>query len=384
MISSRSRFGRAAIMAIAALFLAAGHAEARAGRGGSGFGSRGARTFDAPAATRTAPTPLQPIQRSTTPQPTPGINQPQAGPSMAQLARPGLFGNRGGFFGGLLGAGLLSMLLGYGLFGGLGGLGSILGLLLQIGLVVLLVRFAIGWWQRRNQPALAGAGEPVPPLRHRRRRRTRRAVARRALPGREEVPIGQADLDRFERMLGEVQTAYGARDLATLDRLATPEVVGFLAEELGQDERRGVTNHIADVKLLQGDVAESLARAGAGLRHRRPALRPARLDHGECHRPHSSRAARIVPWRRPSCGPSSARAMASGACRRSSRAEPHLLPNASGAPLRPADQECRRRSARSTRRRRCARPDRPSRRSSFGQDRAGLPRRRWWRGAAFG
>ena len=72
MISSRSRFGRAAIMAIAALFLAAGHAEARAGRGGSGFGSRGARTFDAPAATRTAPTPLQPIQRSTTPQPAPG------------------------------------------------------------------------------------------------------------------------------------------------------------------------------------------------------------------------------------------------------------------------------------------------------------------------
>ena len=51
--------------------------------------------------------------------------------------------------------------------------------------------------------------------------------------------------------------AYGARDLAALDRLATPEVVGFLAEELGQDERRGVTNHIADVKLLQGDVAES-------------------------------------------------------------------------------------------------------------------------------
>ena len=263
MISSRSRFGRAAIMAIAALFLAAGHAEARAGRGGSGFGSRGARTFDAPAATRTAPTPSQPIQRSTTPQPTPGVNQPQAGPGMAQLARPGLFGNRGGFFGGLLGAGLLGMLLGYGLFGGLGGLGSILGLLLQIGLVVLLVRFAIGWWQRRNQPALAGAGGPVPPLR-------REAAAPypagggtpRSAPGREEVPIGQADLDRFERMLGEVQTAYGARDLATLDRLATPEVVGFLAEELGQDERRGVTNHIADVKLLQGDVAESWREQG--------------------------------------------------------------------------------------------------------------------------
>ena len=80
--------------------------------------------------------------------------------------------------------------------------------------------------------------------------------------GREELPIGQADLNRFERTLGEVQTAYGARDLATLDRLATPEVVGFLAEELGQDERRGVTNYIADVKLLQGDVAESWREQG--------------------------------------------------------------------------------------------------------------------------
>jgi predicted lipid-binding transport protein (Tim44 family) len=80
--------------------------------------------------------------------------------------------------------------------------------------------------------------------------------------GRELVPITQADLDAFERALGEVQTAYGARDLATLDRLATPEVVGFLAEELAQDEKRGVVNHIADVKLLQGDVAESWREQG--------------------------------------------------------------------------------------------------------------------------
>ena len=83
---------------------------------------------------------------------------------MAQPARPGWFSGRGGFFGGLLGAGLLGMLFGYGMFGGLGGLGSILGLFLQVALVVLLVRFAIGWFQRRNQPAFAGAA-PIPPLR---------------------------------------------------------------------------------------------------------------------------------------------------------------------------------------------------------------------------
>ena len=240
------------------LYLAAGHADARAGRGG-GFGSRGSRTWSAPPPTRTAPQPAQPIQRSTTPQPSPGVGQSAPSPGMAQLARPGWFSGRGGFFGGLLGAGLLGMLFGYGMFGGLGGLGSILGLFLQVALVVLLVRFAIGWFQRRNQPAFAGAA-PIPPLRREAGRHTELRCRDSAGPGRELVPVTQADLDQFERTLGEVQRAYGARDLAALDRVATPEVVGFLAEELGQDERRGVTNHIADVKLLQGDVAEFVER----------------------------------------------------------------------------------------------------------------------------
>jgi predicted lipid-binding transport protein (Tim44 family) len=265
MISPRSTFARAAIVAVAALVLAAGHAEARAGRGG-GFGSRGARTWQAPAPTHTAPTPAQPIQRSTTPQPSPGINQAAPQPGIAQPARPGFFSGRGGFFGGLLGAGLLGMLLGYGLFGGLGGLGSILGLLLQVALVVLLVRFAIRFFQRRSQPAYAGASGPIPPLRRDTAGPSHTPARGAAVPGtvrgREEVPITQADLDRFERTLGQVQAAYGAHDLATLDRLATPEVVGFLAEELAQDERRGVVNHVEDVKLLQGDVAESWREQG--------------------------------------------------------------------------------------------------------------------------
>jgi predicted lipid-binding transport protein (Tim44 family) len=265
MISPRSTFARAAIVAVAALLLAAGHAEARAGRGG-GFGSRGARTWQAPAPTRTAPTPAQPIQRSTTPQPSPGINQTAPQPGIAQPARPGFFSGRGGFFGGLVGAGLLGMLLGYGLVGGLGGLGSILGLLLQVALVVLLVRFAIRFFQRRNQPAYAGASGPIPPLRRDTAGPSYTPARGAAVPGtvrgREEVPITQADLDRFERTLGEVQATYGAHDLKTLDRLATPEVVGFLAEELAQDERRGVVNHVEDVKLLQGDVAESWREQG--------------------------------------------------------------------------------------------------------------------------
>ena len=268
MFALRSPVTRTLAVALVGLFLAAGHAEARAGRGGFGFGSRGARTFQPPPPTRTAPAPAQPIQRSATPQPSPGVNQAAPPPGLAQPARAGFFSTRGGFFGGLVGAGLLGMLLGYGLFGGLGGLGSILGLLLQVALVVILVRWAIRFFQRRNQPAYAGAGAagPVSPLRRDAAGPAYTPAGGAGMPGaargREEFPITQADLDRFERTLGEVQGAYGARDLAALDRLATPEVVGFLAEELGQDERRGVVNHIADVKLLQGDVAEAWREQG--------------------------------------------------------------------------------------------------------------------------
>ena len=265
MFALRSPVTRTLAVALVGLFLAAGHAEARAGRGG-GFGSRGARTFQTPPPTRTAPTPAQPIQRSTTPQPSPGVNQAAPRPGVAQPARPGFFSGRGGFFGGLIGAGLLGMLLGYGMFGGLGGLGSIIGLLLQVALVVILVRFAIRFFQRRNQPAYAGAPGPIPPLRRDASGPAYTPAGGAAMPGtakgRELVPITQSDLDTFERALGEVQTAYGAQDLAALDQLATPEVVGFLAEELAQDEKRGVVNHIADVKLLQGDVAESWNERG--------------------------------------------------------------------------------------------------------------------------
>ena len=84
----------------------------------------------------------------------------------------------------------------------------------------------------------------------------------RATRGRDELGIGQADLDRFERALGEVQAAYAAEDVTALRRLATPEVVSVLAEELTENAGRGVVNHVTDVKLLQGDVAESWREQG--------------------------------------------------------------------------------------------------------------------------
>src|SRR5215470_3898250 len=124
-------------------------ADARVG-GGFSSGSRGSRTFSAPPSTNTAPSAAQPFNRTFTQPSSPGMNSP---------ARGGLF-NRGSFGGGFLGAGLFGMLFGGGLFSGLGGFSSILGLLLQIALIVLVVRLAMSWWQRRQMAEPAYAGPP--------------------------------------------------------------------------------------------------------------------------------------------------------------------------------------------------------------------------------
>ena len=134
MFALRSPVTRTLAVALVGIFLAAGHADARAGRGGFGFGSRGARTFAGAAghAHRAHACPADPALDDAAAEPRASTSR-HGGPNVAQPARPGFFAGRGGFFGGLLGAGLLGMLLGYGMFGGLGGLGSILGLLLQVG-----------------------------------------------------------------------------------------------------------------------------------------------------------------------------------------------------------------------------------------------------------
>src|SRR5436305_11741672 len=108
-----------ALCAIAAtLLFALGDADARRARN---FGSRGSRTFSAPPATTTAPT-ARPMERSMTQPGQTGAAQRAPAPSSPLggfFNRPGFLG---GLFAGFLGAGLLGMLFGHGLFGGLGGL----------------------------------------------------------------------------------------------------------------------------------------------------------------------------------------------------------------------------------------------------------------------
>jgi len=243
----------------AALVVIAADADARPG---GSFGSRRTRTFTAPPVTQTAPTPARPIERSMT---QPGA---QSGPSVARPAPAAPTGgllNRPGFFGGLaagfLGAGLIGLLLGHGLTGGLGGLASIFGLLLQIGLVAIVGYLLWSWWQRRSQPAFASG----PSLRD-------AFGARPTAPGGMDglgsgagpaaAGVGAltptaADFDQFERLLGEIETAYGEEDLNRLRMRVTPEMLSYFAEELAANASRGVVNRISDVKLLQGDLAEA-------------------------------------------------------------------------------------------------------------------------------
>jgi predicted lipid-binding transport protein (Tim44 family) len=75
-------------------------------------------------------------------------------------------------------------------------------------------------------------------------------------PG-DEIGVTGRDLDAFERLLHEIQAAFAAEDYAGLRALCTPEIVSYLSEELSQNATRGVRNDVADVKLLQGDLAEA-------------------------------------------------------------------------------------------------------------------------------
>lgn len=226
-------------------------------------GSRGTRTYSAPPPTQTAPTQASPIERSMTQATQPNVAArpnpaPAGAPTGGLLGRPGLLG---GFAAGFLGAGLIGLLLGYGLTGGLGGLASIFGLLVQIGLVAVIGYLLWSWWQRRSQPEFASA----PSLRE--------AVSGGPRPmglggmsglggagpasAADAFVPTPADFDQFERLLSEIQTAYGAEDLGRLRTYVTPEMLSYFAEDLAVNASRGVINRISGVKLLQGDLSEA-------------------------------------------------------------------------------------------------------------------------------
>ncbi len=231
----------------------AGDTYARVG-GGFSFGSRGARTFSAPSSTPTAPYGAAPVQRSMT------------SPNANILGRPSPFASGGlfsggfgrGLLGGFIGAGLFGLLFGHGLFGGLGGGLSILGLLLQIGLLFLLFKFVVGFL-RGGRPAFQGAG-PNPGSGQGLGQGGAQgfgAGLAGAAPRAAKLEITPADFSVFEQRLVAIQFAFGAEDFDRMRALATPEMASYFAEELAGNAKRGLVNRVSDVTFLQGDLSEA-------------------------------------------------------------------------------------------------------------------------------
>ena len=237
------------------LMMAISAADARVGGGGSS-GSRGTRTFSAPPSTSTSPGTAQPFNRTMTQPGSPGMAAPAA-TGGGFFNRPGM-GMLGGLAAGFLGAGLLGMLFGGGMFSGLGGLSSIFGLILQIGLIIIVVKLAMSWWQRRHAAAPAYAspapGAATPPGGQ---TSFRSGMGFGLGSGSAPLEILPADYEAFERLLGEVQAAWSNEDVAKLHTLATPEMVSYFTKDLEENKTRNDVNKTSDVKLLQGDLAES-------------------------------------------------------------------------------------------------------------------------------
>ncbi|RXT55894.1 hypothetical protein B6S44_07320 [Bosea sp. Tri-44] len=260
---SLARRGRAVALIAGALLLVPIIAEAAPG--GRSVGGRGSRTQS-----QVAPTPTAPgssFQRSPTQAPGPTAAAPAAGAAgaAAQAARPSMARSlMMGVAGGLLGAGLFGLLSGAG-FGGLAGL---LGLLFQAALIGGLIWLALRLFRRRSEPQLAGAGAPL----------DRQAYQPQAAPAMAgglgggaaaaaaakpvEFELVGADYGNFERLLTEVQTSISDENVARLRQIATPEISGALEEEFAENARKGLIERAAEVKLLQGDLAESWREDG--------------------------------------------------------------------------------------------------------------------------
>ena len=238
------------------LVIAISAADARPGGGGS-MGSRGGRTFSAPPSTTTAPGTAQPFNRTMTQPCSPTVGAPAANAGGGFFNRPGM-GMLGGLAAGFLGAGLLGMLFGGGMFSGLGGLSSIFGLILQIGLIIIVVRLAMSWWQRRHATAPAYAG-PTPGAATGPGGQTsfRSGMGFGLGSGSAPLEIQPADYEAFERLLGEIQAAWSNEDVARLHTLATPEMVSYFTKDLEENKAHNDINKVSDVKLLQGDLAEA-------------------------------------------------------------------------------------------------------------------------------
>jgi predicted lipid-binding transport protein (Tim44 family) len=256
--------------------LAPSPADARAGGGAAGSGSRGTRTNQAPPPTQTAPT-TAPIERSATPSTAakPATNTAQATPATGGFMSRHPFLT--GMMGGMLGAGLFGMMFG----GGFGGAAGMFGLLFQVmligGLGYLAFRLIRGRMAANGAPAsrppyayaVASPGmTDVPSDMPMARSSIPSSVGPALLAGGAASAAGGAasggqlaiaadDYTAFEGLLANIQSTWSTGDLGKMRSLVTPEMLGYFSEQLSANASRGVENKIEAVKLEQGDLSEA-------------------------------------------------------------------------------------------------------------------------------
>jgi predicted lipid-binding transport protein (Tim44 family) len=189
----------------------------------------------------------------------------------------------GGLMGGLLGAGLIGMLMGGGFMSGMAGFMGFLGLLLQVALIGGLIYFAVRFFRRRSQPAMATGpmgmdrqGTPDQGMHPGAMHRTAQGpmgmggmpgagpmgAAPMAAPVATPVSIAPEDYQAFEQLLQSIQGAWSAGDEGGLRQFTTPEMAAYFGEQLSDMERQGLRNEVRDVKLEQGDLAEAWGENG--------------------------------------------------------------------------------------------------------------------------
>ncbi|WP_068315306.1 TIM44-like domain-containing protein [Polycladidibacter hongkongensis] len=286
-----NRFSKLLSLFVLAMGLALVTTDFAEAKRGFSFGSRGTRTFSAPKTTKTAPK-TAPVQRTMTPKTQQAPKAGNAAAAGAAQQKRGLFG--GGFMGSMLGGLALGGLIGMMMGNGIGGAAGIFGLLIQGALIFFGVKLLMGFLRSRNQPqaAAGGAGQAnmrqagpdggmpgamgdmfsrmqagsgsVPntgatgvgaaPMGEGYAAAPEPAIS---TPADDELGLGADDFDAFEAMLTKVWTAYGKEDYAAIRELTTPEIMGYFAEELGQAASKGLVNEVREIKLLQGDLAES-------------------------------------------------------------------------------------------------------------------------------
>lgn len=255
---------------------------AKAGKGSS-LGSRGSRTYDRPMERTVTPPPahaaparpgVEQAPLGAQPMYNPGAVRPQPGMAtpMAPAAQPGFFQRNpmmAGVLGGLVGAGIGSMLFGHSpalaAASEAAPGASFMGMFLQLALIGGLAWLAFRFFRRRSP-------QPAPADYHRDVAADYQRETPTALPGsvpaggavspaphrvEKEFEVSAADQETFSQIITGVQKAWSEGNPVALRQFATPEVVGWMGEDLSRDQSRGLRNVVEDVHLLKGDITES-------------------------------------------------------------------------------------------------------------------------------